>query len=227
MDSILKIAKSHRLAVIEDAAQAAGAAWRGIPVGSFGEAGCFSFFPSKSLGAFGDGGMVVTRSAEFAERLRLLRVHGQGDGERQLLLGRNSRLDELQAAILRVKLRFLKSWVLRRQALAQLYHSQLSGVDGLVHPMVAAGATHAFTLYVIRARRRKALQKILQSQGIGTRVYYPTPVHRQPLYRKIGRTAPLPETDRAARQVLALPLFPELRRDELDRVCRAIRRFYS
>ncbi|MBI3615659.1 MAG: DegT/DnrJ/EryC1/StrS family aminotransferase [Candidatus Omnitrophica bacterium] len=227
MDSIGKIAKAHRLAVIEDAAQGVGAAWRGRPVGSFGDAGCFSFFPSKNLGAFGDGGMVVTNSPDRAKRLRLLRVHGRGVGDRQLLLGRNSRLDELQAAVLRVKLRALKEWTAKRRALARLYSQKLSGVNGLECPAVAPFAAHALTLYVVRVKRRAALQKALQGQGISTRVYYPTPVHREPLHRKMHRADSLPETDRAAREVLALPLFPELRRDELHRVCLAIRRFCS
>lgn len=222
MDEILAVARRYHLSVVEDAAQAAGARWRGRPVGSLGDAGCFSFFPSKNLGTFGDGGMVVTHSKRVAGRIRSLRIHGRGDGLIQERLGRNSRLDELQAAILRVKLEYLRSWVTKRQALARAYTWKLSRLDGLGCPVVAKGAKHAFHLYVIRSRRRDAIEEGLRRRGIASQVYYFLPIHRQPLYRRFLRPPSLPETEQAAKEVLAIPLFPELRRGELNRICQAI-----
>ncbi len=222
MDAIARIARRYRLRVIEDAAQAAGAAWKGKPAGSLGDAGCFSFFPTKNLGAFGDGGMVVTQSKDFADTLRLLRVHGRKDRERQVLFGRNSRLDELQAAILRIKLRKLSGWVQQRRALARRYNRLLADLPGLQCPKTAAGATHAYHLYVIRTKDRDRLHRKLQGQGIPTQIYYSVPIHHQPLYRKKHRTIRLLHTEKAAREVLALPLFPELRIDELTRICRVL-----
>lgn len=222
MDAIGKIARRRRLAVIEDAAQAAGARWKGRPVGGLGSAGCFSFFPTKNLGAFGDAGMVATSSAKLDRRLRSLRVHGRAAGDRQAELGRNSRLDELQAAFLRVKLKRLEAWVERRRKLAAEYTRRLSGLSGIVCPSETRGARHAFHLYVIRSRRRDRIRKALEKRGIASRVYYPVPVHRQPLHRGANRGVHLPETEKACREVLALPLFPELRIEELKQVCAAI-----
>ena len=222
MGRILEVARRHRLKVLEDAAQAAGARWNGKPVGGLGDAGCFSFFPTKNLGAFGDAGMVTTGSAELAGRLRSLRVHGRGAGGLQKELGRNSRLDELQAALLRVKLRRLRGWVARRRRLAKEYTRRLSGLAGIACPAEAPGSEHAFHLYVIRSRRRESICRALKKRGIASRVYYPVPVHRQPLHRRLARGIRLPETDRACREVLALPLFPELRMEELQRVCDAV-----
>ena len=224
MDSILDIAGRHRLTVIEDAAQAAGARWKERLVGSFGKIGCFSFFPSKNLGAFGDAGMVVTNSAPMASRLRCLRVHGRRDGGDQFELGRNSRLDELQAAVLNVKLQYLNRWLSLRRGIARFYTDQLIQLPGVVCPMEYSDAAHAFCLYVIRSPYRDTLQKRLRRLGIATQVYYPTPVHRQPVYGKQFTGSRLPETDRACREVLALPLFPELTRPEQLQICRAVRK---
>ena len=222
MDSLRAVARRYRLGIIEDAAQSAGALWKGRPVGSFGDAGCFSFFPTKNLGAFGDAGMVVTGSPDRADRLRRLRVHGRGPADLQWELGRNSRLDELQAALLRVKLKRLKGWVARRRFLAAEYTRRLSGMGGIVCPAESAGALHAFHLYVIRSRDRDRIRRALEQRGIASRVYYPVPVHRQPLHRPAARGLVLPQTERACREVLALPLFPEMRSDELRRVCEAV-----
>lgn len=222
MDRIRRVAKEYRLTVVEDAAQAAGAAWRGRPAGSLGDFGCFSFFPSKNLGAFGDGGMVVTGSRRWAQQLRSLRNHGRRPDGTEGALGRNSRLDELQAAILRVKLRVLPRWIRRRKVLAHAYTNRLSNLPGLRCPEVLPGAGHAFHLYVIRTKRRAILQKALLRQGIETRVYYGLPVHRQPLHRFRAAKLLLPETERAAREVLALPLFPEMTDREQERVCQSI-----
>lgn len=224
MDALLQVARWHGLKVVEDAAQAAGARWRGRAVGSFGDAGCFSFFPTKNLGGFGDGGMIVTDSPTLARRVRSLRVHGrrEGAGMLQAELGRNSRLDELQAAILRVKLRRLRGWIAKRRRLARLYTRELSGVRGVECPAEAPGASHAFHLYVVRCRQRGRLQRGLARRGIASQVYYPVPAHRQPTHRAWA-SARLPETDWAAREVLALPLFPEMKPEEVQRVCQAVR----
>lgn len=225
MDALTRIAQRYRLAIIEDAAQAVGAQWKGQPVGSLGEAGCFSFFPSKSLGAFGDGGICVTNSAPLARRLRRLRVHGRQEDGRQVDLGRNSRLDELQAAILNVKLRQLPHGLRERQGLSRLYSERLSRIPQIQCPVVASYATHAFCLYVIRVKNRDAVKEFLRRRGITTQVYYSVPVHRQPVYGQTYREVSLPETERAAEEVLALPFFPGIRPAELDRVCRAIAEF--
>ena len=222
MDALGALARRYRLAVIEDAAQAAGARWKGRPVGGLGTAGCFSFFPTKNLGAFGDAGMVVTASSKLDQRLRSLRVHGRTAGDRQAELGRNSRLDELQAAFLRVKLKHLGAWVERRRKLAAEYTQRLSVLSGLVCPAELPGARHAFHLYVIRSPRREAIRRALEREGITARVYYPVPLHKQPLHRSANRGIRLPETEKACQEVLALPLFPELTMKELRRVCSVI-----
>ncbi len=223
MDAMKTVAKRFSLIVIEDAAQAAGARWKGQPVGSCGDLGCFSFFPSKTLGGFGDGGMVVTNSEEMAGRLRLLRVHGRKDRENQILSGgRNSRLDELQAAILRVKLKAFPRWIEKRQKLATAYATELSDARGIRCPVTVAGARHAYCLYVIRSKNRDALQQVLNQRGITAHIYYSIPVHRQPVYGRKYKVLSLPETDRASKEVLALPFFPELRPTEIARVCRAV-----
>ncbi|MDO8730401.1 MAG: DegT/DnrJ/EryC1/StrS family aminotransferase [Candidatus Omnitrophota bacterium] len=222
MDAIGVVARRHKLVVVEDAAQAAGARWKGRPVGGLGSAGCFSFFPTKNLGAFGDAGMVVTSSAKLDRRLRSLRVHGRGAGDLQAELGRNSRLDELQAALLRVKLKRLGAWVERRRKLAAEYTRRLLSLSGLVCPVEMPGARHAFHLYVIRSPRREVIRRALEREGIAARVYYPVPLHKQPLHRSANRGVRLPETEKACKEVLALPLFPELTMNELRRVCSAV-----
>lgn len=228
MEGIRRVARRYRLAVVEDAAQAAGARYQGKPVGSVGDVGCFSFFPTKNLGGFGDGGIIVTNASSINDRLRILRVHGrEGREGRQVLLGRNSRLDELQAAILRVKLRHLRQWVSHRRELAHRYTRQLSRITEIECPSERKEAYHAYHLYVIRAPRRAALQAALKKAGIDSAIYYPTPAHRQPLHRARFERVSLPQTERACREVLALPLFPELTESEVDHVCRTLRRLYG
>ena len=222
MEGIGRIARRYRLKIVEDAAQAAGAFWKGRPVGSFGTAACFSFFPTKNLGGLGDAGLILTSSRLLDQRLRSLRIHGRSNGELQKVLGRNSRLDELQAAFLRVKLRRLKGWVNLRRFWAAEYTRRLSRVAFIGCPVQARGARHVFHLYVIRSPRRERIRKVLEREGIASRVYYERPVHRQPLHWEIGRRFSLPQTDRACREVLALPLFPELQKKELVRVCEVI-----
>jgi len=228
MDRLLKISKRLGLFLIEDTAQALGAHWKGAPVGSLGEAGCFSFFPSKNLGGFGDGGMVLTPSSKIAQKIRSLRIHGRDPRKGlAIALGRNSRLDALQAALLRVKLRYVSGWILRRRELARVYTQTLKKIPGIRVPSVTPGATHAYSLYVIRARSRDLLKRELAKVGIDTQVYYCLPVQGQGIYRKLYRRIRLPQTEKACQEVLALPLFPEMTLEEVARVCRSIRTIVS
>lgn len=228
LEPILGIARQHGLKVIEDCAQAHGAVYRGRRVGSWGDAACFSFYPTKNLGAIGDGGMVVTREAAVAERARLLREYGWG-GERYVsrVAGWNSRLDEIQAAILRVKLRYLDDDNRARARLAASYDAML-GACSLALPRRRPDTEHVYHLYVVRSSRRDELQAHLQSTGVSTLVHYPVPVHLQPAYRQRLRGADaLPVTERASREVLSLPMYPELPEDHVAKVVDGIRTFES
>ena len=225
MDPILAIARAHNLKVIEDAAQAHGAAYAGRKTGSLGDAGCFSFYPSKNLGAFGDGGMVVTNDPELADRVRMLRHGGQKARYDHQLLGINSRLDELQAAILRVKLAHLDSWNKRRRHIAALYTAMLC--DCAVEPPAEiARAEHVYHLYVIRCARRDALKEHLARAGIETMVHYPTPIHLQAAYHGLGLgPGAFPVAERCAMEVLSLPIYPELTDTKVRQVATAIAEF--
>jgi dTDP-3-amino-3,4,6-trideoxy-alpha-D-glucose transaminase len=208
MDAILEVARRHGLPVVEDCAQAHGATLGGRPAGSLGDAAAFSFYPTKNLGALGDGGAVTTRDARIAERVRRLRNGGQQDRYRHVDIGVNSRLDELQAAALRVKLAHLEAATAERRAQAARYDAALRGVE---RPRTAAGRGHVWHLYVVRHPRREALASHLREQGVGTLVHYPIPVHRQPAYAALGvPPGALPESERAAAEVLSLPLYPGL-----------------
>jgi dTDP-4-amino-4,6-dideoxygalactose transaminase len=227
MDPLRKLARKRGLFLIEDACQAHGALYKGRKVGSLSDIACFSFYPSKNLGAFGDGGMAVTRRPDLARRLRLLRNHGQSRRYHHQIPGFNSRLDELQAAFLRTKLRKLDAGNRTRRRLAIRYSQGLQGLP-LVLPTEAAWARHCFHLYVVRTGKRKALAAWLTRKGIQTLVHYPTPVHRQPAYRELGLgPGSFPVAERLSREVLSLPLFPELREAEVDRVTGAIRSFFK
>lgn len=223
MDRIGRVARSFRVPVLEDAAQAAGASWRGRAVGSSPGMAAFSFFPTKNLGACGDGGIVVMSSSSAAGRLRALRVHGRSPQGKQVALGRNSRLDEMQAAILRVKLRRLPEWVRGRRRLAAEYDRGLAGMKELTCPAVRDGASHAYHLYTVRTPHRGRLAQALRRHRIGFGLYYATPVHAQPLGLRAWGRVPLPETERAAREVLSLPIYPELTVAEVRRVCAVVR----
>jgi len=233
MDEIQAVARRHNLYVIEDAAQALGASYKRRPVGSLGDVACISFFPTKNLGAFGDGGMVVTDNAEIAERVRMLRVHGAKKKYYHETLGCNSRLDEIQAAILRVKLKHLPEWTARRRELAQEYgrffHAAGLASEGLLYlPREKTNCRHVYHQYTIRARHRDRLQQHLTGKGIGTTVYYPLPLHLQPAFAGFGyRVGDFPEAERAAREVLSLPMFPELTAGEVERVVAAARDFFG
>jgi dTDP-4-amino-4,6-dideoxygalactose transaminase len=226
MAEILNFATRHGLPVVEDAAQAHGARFEGRPCGTMGRLAAFSFYPTKNVGAYGDGGAVVTADPALADRLRLLREYGWTPAARYVsqTRGTNSRLDELQAAILRVKLRHLEAGNARRRHLAALYAESLAGLPEVTLPTEAPRAHHVYHLYVVRVRERDALRRALQAQGIGTQIHYPEPVHRQPAYFDLGyRPGALPETERAAGEILSLPLYPELPDDDVRRVAGAVR----
>jgi dTDP-4-amino-4,6-dideoxygalactose transaminase len=231
LDPILAIARRHNLAIVEDAAQAIGATYEGRRVGSFGLTGCFSFFPSKNLGCAGDGGIITTSDPAIADELRLLRTHGSRRKYHYEILGTNSRLDALHAAILRVKLKYLASWAEKRVHHAELY-SQIFTEKGLANvlqvPSVPQNCTHVYNQFVIRAPRRNDLRAFLQTRHISTDVYYPSPLHVQPAFSYLGYApGSFPEAERAAIEVLALPIYPELRPSDQERIVSSIADFYS
>src|SRR6266571_4093085 len=226
MDPILAFAKSRSLPVIEDSAQAIGASYKGRRTGSLGDAACVSFYPTKNLGAYGDAGMVVSNSAEIASRIRTLRNHGQAAKYLSSEPGWNSRLDEMQAAILRVKLRHLSSWQRARRSNAAEYTRLFSQVPGVMPPIEPEGCEHVFHQYTIRIEQRDALQRHLAARKIGCAVYYACPLHLQPLYASLGhRAGDFPHSERAAQEVLSLPMYPELRKEQIARVVEAVTEF--
>ncbi len=222
MRPILGIARSFGLKVIEDCCQAHGAVYRGRRVGSLADAGCFSFYPTKNLGAIGDGGIITTNSRELAGKCRLLREYGFKKRFISSLPGFNSRLDEIQAAILRIKLKYLEPDNKSRRKIAAVYDKELSGT-GLVLPKKRKDATHVYHLYVARSKERDKLKDFLYKKGIFALVHYPLPVHLQPAYKgRIKHAGTLKETERAAREIISLPMYPELRQAELKFIIRAI-----
>jgi dTDP-4-amino-4,6-dideoxygalactose transaminase len=226
MDPILNFARAHNLRVIEDNAQSIGANYKGRRTGSLGDAACMSFYPTKNLGAYGDAGMVVTNSSEMAARLKSLRNHGQSGKYVSSEPGWNSRLDEIQAAILRVKLRHLPDWQRARQAHAAAYTKLLLGIPGVAPPLIPEGYEHVFHQYTIRVERRDALVQSLSERKIGSSVYYPVPLHLQPLYTSLGhKPGDFPHAEHAAQEVLSLPMFPELRSEQIARVAEAVAEF--
>jgi dTDP-4-amino-4,6-dideoxygalactose transaminase len=239
MQEIMRIAKKYRLYVIEDAAQAIGATQKfKIPnlkfeikfAGSIGDFGCFSFFPSKNLGAYGDGGLITTNNKKLAEKVKLLKNHGSSPKEkyRNLILGTNSRLDAIQAAILRVKLKYLKNWIHQRQEVAEYYNNGLAKTKEIVIPQTSFGKNHVFHQYTIRAKNRNALQKYLKEKGIPTMIYYPIPLHLQPAFKYLGyKRGDFPVAEKAAREVLSLPIYPELKIREQDWIIKKIKEFYT
>jgi dTDP-4-amino-4,6-dideoxygalactose transaminase len=226
MDPILAFAKQRKLPVIEDNAQAIGASYKGQPTGSLGDAACISFYPTKNLGAYGEAGMVVSNSPEIADRIRVLRNHGQVTKYVSREPGWNSRLDEIQAAILRVKLQHLSSWQQARRSNAAEYNRLLSQTPGVMPPIAPEGFEHVYHQYTVRVEKRDALQKFLAEKKIGSAVYYPQPLHLQPLYASLGHKAgDFPHAERAAQEVLSLPMYPELRKDQIARVVETICEF--
>jgi len=252
MDKIMQIAKKYKLYVIEDAAQAIGAKynfqfsisnfqrnsksknskpetkWR--MAGTVGDLGCFSFFPSKNLGGYGDGGMVVTNNKELANKVRLLRNHGSSPKDKylNLILGTNSRLDAIQAAVLRIKLRHLSQWIKKRRAVAKYYSYKLKEIRGVKIPGTAKDKNHSFNYYIIRAKNRNGLKKFLIKRGVPTAIYYPVPLHLQPAFRYLGyKKDDFPEAEKAAKEVLSLSVYPELSKEDQNYIVKKIKEFYG
>jgi dTDP-4-amino-4,6-dideoxygalactose transaminase len=231
MDPLMALSKGHGLKVIEDAAQAIGTEYKkGVRVGSIGDIGCFSFFPSKNLGAFGDAGLNTTNDAELAESMRVLRVHGGKPKYFHSVIGGNFRIDELQAAVLRVKLRYLDEWTAGRQRNARFYDGAFAAsLKGKVTtPYVVPGGRHIFNQYVIRVAQRDALREFLAQRNVGTEVYYPVPLHLQKCFDYLGyKSGDFPESERAAHETLALPIYPELSQEQLSLVVASIGEFFK
>jgi dTDP-4-amino-4,6-dideoxygalactose transaminase len=222
LDPILAIARKHGLKVIEDAAQAHGAEYNGRRVGSIGELGCFSFYPGKNLGAYGEGGMVVTNDEKHAQTLRILRDGGSAKKYYHVMKGYNYRMEGLQGAILRVKLRHLESWTDSRRSRAAEYEKHLKGAD-VVRPIEMPYARHVYHIYAVRTPERGDLQRQLQAQGVQTGIHYPIPVHLQEGYRDLGYVAgEFPQSERAANEVLSLPMYPELSNIQVEFVSAAL-----
>ena len=228
MDPIMEVARKYNLEVIEDACQAHGAEYKGKKAGSIGDVGCFSFYPSKNLGAFGDGGMVVTNSDEIAQRVRMFRDYGQIKKYEHLVEGYNSRLDEIQAAILRVKLKKLNEWNNLRRGNTSIYDELLKDVDEVITPSKAEYAKHVYHLYVIRTKKRDKLQEWLKSKGIGTGLHYPVPLHLQKVYEYLGyKEGDFPVTEKCAKEILSLPMFPELTKAQIEKAVTGIKAFFA
>lgn len=223
MDPILKVAQKHNLLVIEDAAQAHGALYKGQPAGSMGDAGCFSFYPGKNLGAYGEGGAVVTNNAELALKVRMLRDHGQTEKYHHEMIGWNARLEGIQAAVLSVKLKHLDDWNERRRTNAQTYATVLPQGSGFVLPHEAAYGRHVYHVYAVRIQNRDEIMAVLRDKDIGCGIHYPIPIHLTGAYEKLGYTkGAFPVTEKCAREFLSLPMFPELSHEQLLRVAEVI-----
>jgi dTDP-4-amino-4,6-dideoxygalactose transaminase len=226
MDPILEVAKQRGISVIEDACQSIGGVYKGRKAGALGTAGCFSFFPSKNLGGFGDGGMVTTDDEAFAARLRSLRMHGSRERYYHDEVGLNSRLDALQAAVLGVKLRHLDGWNDGRRRNASKYTTSFDALGGVIPPVEAESCTSVFNQYVIRAKKRDELMRFLREREIGCEIYYPVPLHLQKCFRYLGGgEGDCPEAERAAKETLALPVYPELTEEQLDFVVETVGEF--
>ncbi len=225
MDSMMEIANRYDLIVIEDACQAHGAKYGRRKVGSFGAMGCFSFYPTKNLGGYGDGGMVVTDHKRYERNLRLLRSYGEREKYQHILKGHNSRLDEIQAAMLRTKLKYLDQWNEERRRKANSYTEKLSPL-GVVCPSEKKGARHVYHLYAIKTGKRESLQAFLKKRGIETLIHYPIPIPLQKAYRELGyRRRDFPLTNLWSRKILSLPFFPEMKEREMEEVAEGIRSF--
>jgi dTDP-4-amino-4,6-dideoxygalactose transaminase len=228
MSSIMEIAQRHGLWVVEDNAQAQGATWRGGITGSFGNVNGTSFYPGKNLGALGDAGAVTTNDDELGGKIRTLRNYGSQKKYYNEVIGYNSRLDELQAAVLSVKLPHLMEWTHQRQTVAALYDQHLVGLGDLILPIVAEGATHVYHLYVVRTKYREALQRHLQEQNIGTLIHYPVPPHLQQAYAHMGiQQGDYPIAEELASTALSLPMWPGMQENEVIAVAAAVRAFFE
>jgi len=230
MDAILEIAKKYCLAVIEDVAQATGAKYGEKFAGTVGDIGCFSLFPTKNLGAFGDGGFVLTDNDLLAQKIRLLRAHGAKPENKyeHLILGMNSRLDAIQAAIVRVKLRHLDEFNEKRIANAKRYNQNLEGVGDIVLPPIPDDRSHVFHQYTVRTNQRDALKKYLAERGVPTMVYFPAPLHLQPAFEYLGcNPGDCPISEQAAKDVISLPIYPELDQSDQDKIIEEIKNFFQ
>lgn len=237
MTALMAIARSYQLYVIEDCAQATGAEWAGSKVGSIGDIGCFSFYPTKNLGACGDGGAVTTQNEAIASTIRILRDHGRKSGYYHERIGVNSRLDAIQAAILQIKLRYLDTWNTQRQAIASRYYTLLQHLPGVIAPQAIAGGTSVWNQYTIRVQRsdlnhsgdrpsqyRDEVRQRLQQQGVGSMVYYPLPLHLQPVYAPLDyQVGQFPVSEQLSQEVLSLPMFPELSATQQEQVVYALK----
>ncbi len=224
MTPILELARSYRLRVIEDACQAHGAEYKGQRTGSLGDAGCFSFYFTKNLGAYGEGGMITTSDPDIAKRCRMLRDHGQDTKYVHAVMGINGRLDEIQAAVLKVKLPHLDEWIEKRRSLARAYDALLP--PSMVPPQEMSWAKHVYHLYVIRTAYRDELRAWLETKGVGTGMHYPFPIHLQEAWRQYdGGNAWLPITERITKEIISLPMYPELTEEEVSYICDSIRDF--
>jgi dTDP-4-amino-4,6-dideoxygalactose transaminase len=222
MDPIMEVARRHNLVVIEDAAQAHGAKYKGRPVGSIGNMACFSFYPGKNLGAYGEGGAVTTSNTEYARAVRMLRDWGQDRKYHHVLRGYNYRMEGFQGAILRVKLRHLDSWTEARRAIVNKYN-QLLADSGMELPTQMPWARHVYHAYTVRTKERGVVQAALEKEGIQTGIHYPVPVHLQPAYADLGYArGAFPHSEKAADEVLSLPLFPEMTDDQIRSVSHAL-----
>lgn len=227
MDKVMDIASNHNLIVIEDACQAHGARYKNRRVGSIGDAAAFSFYPSKNLGAYGDGGILVTDNEELAEKIRMLRNYGQKEKYNHLFLAYNRRLDTIQAAILRVKLKLLDDWNESRRRAASLYNRLIA--DSVIHlPYCAPYAEHVYYLYVIRVSKRDKLQAWLKTKGVATGIHYPVPIHQQKAYEYLGyKEGDFPITEQYVGEFLSLPMFPEITEEQIAYVAECIQSFYE
>jgi dTDP-4-amino-4,6-dideoxygalactose transaminase len=223
MDAIMAIARKHKLVVVEDACQAHGAEFKGRRAGSIGDMGCFSFYPGKNLGAYGEGGMVTTANEEYARKVRMFRDWGAEKKYHHVLKGYNFRLEGIQGAVLRVKLKYLEKWTEARRTAAAHYDRLLAG-SGVPTPYAVPGNRHVYHLYVVRTAHRQAWQDALNAQGIQTGIHYPIPVHLLPAYADLGyKQGDLPHTEKAANEVLSLPMFPELTQQQCEIVASAVK----
>lgn len=229
MNKIMEVARKHNLAVIEDCAQSIGAEYEGHKVGAFGNAGCFSFFPTKNLGCFGDGGMVATNNEKVDKEIKILRGHGSRKTYHYDMIGYNSRLDELQAAILRVKLRHLEDFSHKRRKNSNIYHKHLKEIDQITLPYELPNGKHVFNQFTVRIKEdRDELFEFLKVKGIGVMVYYPLSLHLQKAFASLGyKEGDFPESEAAQKEVLSLPIFPELEAEEIEKVCITIKEFYK
>jgi len=226
MDEILAVAKEYGLAVVEDACQAHGAMYKGRRAGSMGAAGCFSFYPGKNLGAYGEAGATVTNNSEMAKKMRIFRDHGQSKKYHHAIVGWNARMDGFQAAVLNVKMKYIEGWTRQRQRNAALYTELLSDIEGIETPKVREGVESVFHLYVIQTDNRDGLQQYLKDNGIDTGLHYPTPLHLQEAYRYLGyKEGDFPVAENAAKRILSLPMFAELTEEQIRYVCHKIKDF--